>query len=238
MTRLDKLPERSRSKVARHSAAAPLWRRWQWLAALAAVGLAVLGVIAYVAGDRNGSTAANSEGAASSVGSVASASPGAAAITVHHHALRITPEKVVASLHVPSQLADALKKWDAGRGGTALAGVSGDLGDAMQASGVRLFGPMLQACSSLAAAVTAAKVGPPIPNAVMQASYSRALAKLATAAVDCQAGISRYQTQDEGLQTRENPAIIHQAESELAAGARDLYQATVDIDAIHGRANT
>lgn len=83
--------------------------------------------------------------------------------------------------------------------------------------------------------MTAAKVGPPIPNAVMQASYSRVLAKLATAAVDCRAGISQYPTEDEGLQTRENPAMIHQAESELAAGAKGLYQATVDINSVHSR---
>ena len=236
MTSPDEPPQRSRPKVAMHRAAVPSWRRWQRLAVLAAVGLAVLGVVAYIASNRTGSTAGSSQDAASSADPVALASPGA--ITVHHHALRVTPEEVVASLHVPSQLADALKKWDADPGGTALAEVSGDLGNAMQASGVRLFGPMLQACSSLATAVTAAKADPPIPNAVMQASYSRALAELATAAVDCRAGISQYPTQDEGLQTRENPTTIHQAESELAVGAKDLYQTTVEINAVHSRART
>lgn len=107
-------PERTRPKAAMHRAAAPWWRRWQWLAALVAAGLAVLGVAAYIASDRTGSTAESSQGAASSVSSIASGGPDA--ITVHHHALRVTPEESVASLKVPSQLADALKKWDAGPG--------------------------------------------------------------------------------------------------------------------------
>jgi hypothetical protein len=235
MTKLDELKKRSQAKLATHRATtAPLWRRWQkprwrWLAAPAVVGLVALGVGVYITTDRTASTAGSSLGTASPYNS--------GPITVHHHALRVTPEQAVASVQVGPRLTAALTKWDTGRGGTALAAVSGDLGDAMQAYGVRLFSPMLQACSSLATAVTAARVGPPIPDTALQVSYAQALAKLATAAADCRAGISQSPTEDQGLQTRENPATIRQAESELAAGTEGLYQATVDINAVrsHGR---
>jgi hypothetical protein len=233
MTRLDEPRKHSRSKPATRRASEPLghrWRRprWQWLAALAAVGLAGLGIVIYAATNRTGSTTGSNPSTASPYVS--------GPVTVHHHALRVTPEQAFASVRVPPRLAAALRKWDAGPGGTLLTNVSGDLGDAAQSFGVRQFGPMLRACSSLATAVTTATTGPPIPNAAMQASYSQALDTLAAAAADCRAGISQYPTEDEGLQTRENPTILHQAESELAVGATDLSRATVDINAVRLRA--
>lgn len=115
--------------------------------------------------------------------------------------------------------------------------MSGDLGDAIQASGVRQFGPMKQACASLAAAVATAQTARPIPNANIQRSYDQALAQLARAAAKCGAGISLYPTEDQGLQARENPSILHRAESELTAGAEDLDQATADITAVRNRAS-
>jgi hypothetical protein len=234
MTRLDVPQKGRRSKPATRQANVPSRRRWQrlrwqWLAALGAAALALLGVGIYIAIGLTGSTTGSAQGTASPYNS--------GPITVHHHALRVTPEQAVASIHVSPRLAVALRKWDAGPGGTALTEVSGDLGDAMQASVVRFFSPMLRACSSLATAVTTARTGPPIPNAAMQASYTRALTKLAMGASDCRTGISLYPTDDQGLQARENPAMIHQAESELTAGTKDLYHATVDINAVRSHSH-
>jgi hypothetical protein len=214
-------------------AVAAIRRRWRWVAPLAAAGAAALAVVVYVATEGTGAETGGSPGTAASSGGAASPSPGP--VTVHHAALRKTPEEVVASLHLPPGLAAALTKWDAGRGGTELADVSSQVGAATQASGLRLYAPMRHACLSLSAAVSAARAGPPIPSPVRQAAYSRALAKLASAASVCQAGISLYPTEDQGLQAREDPAAVRQADGELATGARDLYQATVDISALHRR---
>lgn len=216
------------------AALAVVGRRWRWLAPAAAIGLAALVVLVYAVGWRTGPAAGSSRGAAPAGGAAVSgrASPGGATV---HRASRETPEQVVASVHLPSGLTAALRKWESGSGGKDLANVSSQLGAATQASGIRLFGPMRQDCSDLASAVTAATSGPPIPDSVMQGTYRRALAKLAAAAATCQAGISLYPTEDQGLQAREDPATIGQADAEFATGARELYQATVDIHALHRR---
>jgi hypothetical protein len=246
MTRTAEPKERTRPRVSAHRAPAPLWRRWQqglrwpgwhgwpsWdrrkkLGALAAAGLAAVAlvvvlVVAFIAPQRTGSAAGGALGASSG-----NSEP----ITVHHRALRVTPEEAVASIKVPPHLAAALKRWDAGPGGAALAEVSKDLGSATQDAGVRLYNPMKQACVSLAGAITAAKAAPPIPGAAMQKSYGLALTKLSVGAADCRAGISVYPYGDEDVKTYENPARLHRSLSELAAGARDLYLATVDLEAV------
>jgi hypothetical protein len=153
----------------------------------------------------------------------------------HRSSSSNTPESAAAALQVPRALATVLARWDAGPGGAALAQVTGDLGDAMQASGVRQFGSMKQACASLATAVARAQTARPVPNAKIQRSYGQVLAQLAGAAAKCGAGISLYPTEDQGLQARENPSILHRAESELAAGAQNLHQATADITAARSR---
>lgn len=264
MTNLRK-PHRGSPLRATHKASAPSryrwpWRvdRWQWLAAhlqrpsrrwrslgrlqrrLVACAVAVLAILAatYIA------VASNSQHSLAPAGdgtsrAVSNADPAIKNFTPAHRSLSShTSEAAVAAMRVPRALATTLVKWDAGPGGTALTQVSADLGAATQESGIRLFGPMLQACSSLAIAVTTAKSGPPIPDVGMQTLYGRALAKLAEAATECRAGLSQYPTEDEGLQTRANPTVVHQADLELAAGAKYLYQATVDINAAHSRAHT
>ena len=122
-------------------------------------------------------------------------------------------------MHVPAQLAVALRKWNAGTGGAALDKVSDELSSAAQSGGIKLFSPMKLACSSLAAAVVAAKASPLIPDAVTQKWYAAALAQLASAAAVCQSAIS-VQGAGENVQTEENPALLHRSESELAAGPR------------------
>ena len=229
MTSSRKPQERSRPRASAHRALAPPWHRWQWLAAVAAVALVVSVVGVYLASGHTG-TAAGSPKAATSASSSTSSIHHAAII---HHAPIVSPELVFARIHVPLTLAAELAKWGAGPGGSALAEVSDDLGNATQDAGIQLYDPMKTACQSLAAAVTAAKAAPPIPDAIMQRSYDLALARLATAATDCRAGISVYPYGDEDVKTYENPTLLHQSVSGLVAGAKDLYRATVDINAIH-----
>jgi hypothetical protein len=256
-------PQREGSSRVNHRAPGPSRHRWQWrkgndvwkrltalvqplgsqwktlrrghqlLIAGVAAALVVLGGI-LIAINGGGSAAGPISGGSSR--SLGTADPGIKNFTpAHRSSSSITPESAAAALQVPRALATVLAKWDAGPGGAALAHVSGDVGDAMQASGVRQFGPMKQACASLATAVTRAQTARPIPNANIQRSYGQALAQLARAAAKCGAGISLYPTEDQGLQARENPSILHRAESELTAGAENLHQATADITAARSR---
>jgi hypothetical protein len=212
-----------------------LGRLQRWVAVCAVAGLAVLAVT-YVAISSNSHQALSptSDGTSRAV---SNADPAIKSFTpAHKSSSSDTPESDVAAIRVPRALANALKRWDAGPGGAAFAQVSGDLAAATQSSGIHLLGPLLQACSSLASAVTTAKSGPPIPDTGMQGLYSRALAKLAAGAAECRAGLSQYPTEDQGLQTRENSAVVHKADLELAVGAKYLYNATVDINAVHEHA--
>lgn len=212
-----------------------LRRGHQLLIVGAAATLVVLGGI-LIAVNGGGSAAGPVSGGSSR--SLGTADPAIKNFTpAHRSSSSNTPESAAAALQVPHALAKVLAKWDAGPGGTALIQVSGDLGDAMQASGVRQYGSMKQACASLAAAVARAQTARPIPNANIQRSYGQVLAQLARAAAKCGAGISLYPTEDQGLQARENPSILHRAESELAAGAQNLHQATADITAARSRAS-
>ena len=258
-------PQRVGSSRVNHRAPVPSRRRWQWrkgndiwrwltahlqmlgrrwkalrrghqlLVVSAAATLVVLGAV-LIAINGGGSAAGPTSGGTSRP--LGTADPAIKNFTpAHRSSSSNTPEAAAAALRVPHALATVLAKWDAGPGGAALAQVSGDLGDAIQASGVRQFGPMKQACASLAAAVATAQTARPIPNANIQRSYDQALAQLARAAAKCGAGISLYPTEDQGLQARENPSILHRAESELTAGAEDLDQATADITAVRNRAS-
>lgn len=215
-------------------------RRWlslgrlqQWLVACAVIGVVVLACTYATISGHSQSPAASGTNRP-----VANADPAIKNFTpARRSSSSDTPETAVAAMHVPRALATALKRWDNGPGGTALANVSGDLAAATQASGVKLFGPMLQACSSLTTAITAAKSTPPIPDASMQGLYSRALTKLTTAATECKSGLSQYPTEDQGLQTRANAPVVHRADLELAAAAKYLYQATVELNSARSRAH-
>ena len=96
------------------------------------------------------------------------------------------------------------------------------------------------ACTKLAAAVSSAQAGPPVPDAVAEASFSSALAEFAASAVDCRAGASshsaalmnkaadatgigngdilRFDTETEDAQTKE-------VRRDEASTCRRLYQA-------------
>ena len=68
-----------------------------------------------------------------------------------------------------------------------------------------------QACVKEAAAVASAQAGPPVPDAVPEASLSSALAEYAKSAADCQAGASA-----------QNVVLLNQAAAETRAGTADV----------------
>jgi hypothetical protein len=122
-----------------------------------------------------------------------------------------------------------VQTWKAGRGGKALGAVTSQAGAVAQASGQKQYVEMRQACSALATSVASAQTAPAIPAAAMQAKYQQALSELATAAAQCQAGISEQPDGDEYVATTQNPADLKASAAALAAGSNDLYQATGQI---------
>jgi hypothetical protein len=215
---------------------APFWRHWQWLTVPAVLVLAAV-TVASISGSNKGPSVGTGLRPAAEASSAAAASVAAShrRAAASGRALAVTPERVVASIHVPRTQAAALKRWDAGRGGGALATASTELGSATQAAGLKLFAPMRVACLSLGTAVTNAEADPPIPNAAMQKLYARALGTLATAAADCRTGISAHPYGDEDIQTHENLKVLHRSVSEFATGAKELYMATVKINILSRR---
>ena len=222
---------------------ARLGRSWRWLTVSAAFAICVAFTAFFLS---RGTSTRNEAGAAASASPAAPASSAASANSATaaspavsgrraasaHHGSTDTPEVIVATKHVPAALATALRNWDAGPGGSALLNVSDALGGATQAAGVRLYEPMRVACLSLASAVARAKAAPPIPDASMQRQYGLALATLAAAAVDCRTAISVHSNGDDDVKTHENPILLRQSVADLAAGAKDLYLATIDINAV------
>jgi hypothetical protein len=133
------------------------------------------------------------------------------------------------ALPLPKGLRAQVKAWDAGSGGAALAAVSNQFGNAMQAGGVREYVEMKRACLKLAASVKTAQAEPPIPDAAMQELYAKALSMLVNGASDCVAAISEQPDGDEYNVTTENPTMLHTAMSALSGGSKDLYRATAEI---------
>ena len=238
MTRPDESQGRRENSppAAKHPLPASYWRHLQWLAVLALAAATV----ALVSGNGKGSTAAAGQAAAPTGSPAATDNPAAAAsaaavdrrATAALHAQAVTPETALAAMRVPPKLAAALKSWDAGRRGAALAAVSADIANATQAGGLKLYAPMRLACVSLGTAVTDARAEPPMPDAAMQKLYATGLGTLAAAAADCRAGISAHLYGDEDIQTHENQAVLHRSASELAVGTRELDLATVKISAV------
>lgn len=231
----DEPQESGRPHVFKDLVAALLQHRWRWLTVSAVLGLAAL-VTVFSLGQSTSNLAHGGRTQAGTGASTGSAASAGRATATARHGSTDTPEKVVASLHAPPKLAAALTRWEAGPGGSAMASVTNAVGSATQDAGARLYDPMKLACLKLGAAVTTAKAAPPIPDAAMRKWYSLALAKLTTAAADCRAGISVYPYGDEDVKTYENPTLLRKSVSGLAAGAKDLYQATVEANVIYRRA--
>lgn len=133
------------------------------------------------------------------------------------------------ALSLPANMQGSVASWQSGPGGRDLTAVSSRLGQALQASGIRQYSPMKEACAQLASSVAAAKAGPQIPQAAMQNLYAQALTELAKGAADCQQAISIAPTGDETIQAHVDTARLHQATSEISAGAADVFRSTAEI---------
>ena len=133
------------------------------------------------------------------------------------------------ALSLPANMQSRVIAWQSGPGGKHLAAVTRLFGDALQAGGDRQYFEMRSACIQLTHSVSTAEAGPQIPVAAMQMLYGKALAELAKGAADCQAAIT-IKPGDETLETKVNATMRQQAASELAAGARDIFRSTAEIE--------
>jgi hypothetical protein len=123
-------------------------------------------------------------------------------------------------------------RWDAGPGGKALAAVGEQMGTAMQAAGLKLYAAMRLACAQLAADISTAQAGPPIPDAAMQRLYDRALAGLSRAAADCHAAITIH-ANGEDVSAKVNGPLLSRSRAEFAVASTKLYRATGEIESLH-----
>lgn len=230
-------PSDIQPQSARH--ASPSRARLWYFGVPLVLALAVLsGVLIYLVGGGQPRAAASSAGPTSAATSASPAAPvkpvtvlppggvkGQAALT----ALGSN------ALPLPKKVRTSAKAWNADRGGTELNAVTSNLGGVMQAAGARNYVVMKSACKTLAAEVRAAQASPPIPDAGLQALYGKALAEVADGAAACQAAITQRSDGDEYNVTTENQAELHRATSEFAAGAKDMYRATAEIEAVSRR---
>jgi hypothetical protein len=136
------------------------------------------------------------------------------------------------ALSLPSSMKRPAVNWEAGHGGKDLAAVSRWFGDALQAGGIRQYWTMRHACAQLTGSAATAEAGPKIPEPVMQTLYARALAELARGAEDCLAAITFKPHGDESVETHVDATLLHLSISELAAGARDIFRATAEIEIV------
>jgi hypothetical protein len=136
------------------------------------------------------------------------------------------------ALRLPPGKQRPARNWQAGVGGKDLAAVSGWFGDALQARGIRQYAVMRSACAQLAGSAATAEAGPKIPDPAMQTLYARALAELAKGAADCGTAIILKPSGDETVDIRVNTALLKVSVSELAAGARDIFRATAEIEIV------
>jgi hypothetical protein len=228
-------PQDHSRPLAATRAAGLLRRHWIWVALTAAVALAGFAAV-NIPGSGNAFPAAagahvSAPPAAGSPRGGASPNPDA---TEPIPAAVPSPAGVAAasSSHLPRRLAASLARWKAGRGGATLAVLTLQVSTATQAAGLKLYAMMKMACTKVGSAVTAARAGPPIPDAAMQGRYAKALATLIKAAADCRAGISVRPDGDETLQVREHPKALSASRSEFGTGAADLFLATAKIRAL------
>ena len=135
------------------------------------------------------------------------------------------------ALRWPPQLQRQMLRWRSGPGGAALTTVETQMGNAMQAAGLKLYSLMRLACVTLTSGISTAQTGPPIPYDVMQRLYARTLAGLSRAAADCHTAISMH-GDGEDVETHVNGPLLNQARAEFAAMSKKLYTATAEIQAL------
>ena len=136
------------------------------------------------------------------------------------------------ALSLPTRMQNPAFTWQSSRGGKDLAAVSTQFGDTLQMAGIRQYSEMEHTCIRLAGSVATAEAGPQIPDAAMQTLYATALAELAKGAGDCRAAISSKPNGDESVDTHVDATLLHLSISELAAGARDIFRATAEIEIV------
>ena len=215
---------------------------WFWIM----VSLIALAGVALIVGGRSHQATSGNSSAATTPGSTSAAAGGAPATAGSSKASQVN--------HPPNSISKAKGKvptaaqaaenggairlpvgvsrvivWHSGSGGKYLATVTRLFGNALQAGGERQYMQMRIACTQLTHGVSTAEAGPQIPVAAMQMLYGKALAELAKGAADCQAAIT-VQRQAEDLGTKVNATMRQRAASELAAGARDIFRSTAEIE--------
>ena len=211
-----------------------------WLAITLSV-IALAGVSAALIAVASGGSHQTASGGTSAATGGASAAPG----TIQAPQVNKTPSssKVKAkvpsaarvaesggALSLPASMHSRVVTWQFGPGGTHLAAVSSLFGTALQERGLRQYSQMKSTCTQLAHSVSTAQAGPPIPVAAMQTLYGNALAELAKGAADCQAAITVQSDGDENQEVHVGASLLQQSVSELAAGARDIFRSTAEIE--------
>ena len=129
----------------------------------------------------------------------------------------------------PPALEPRIRRWNTGPGGAALAAVTEQLGNTMQAAGVRLYPEVKQACAALGSSVQTALAAPPIPYAAMQQAYGEVLAGLSGAVTECRNAISVRPAGDEDLEIGVNKALLNHSLAEFATESTELYETTAEI---------
>ena len=217
-------------------------RRHRWVGFTLCAALALLGVSAviFLTGGSAGTHTGTSSGTRTTKATGTSTGVPGPVAAATHASRAATPKqahnaRVAVHANTAAVLPQGVAAWDAGYGGAAQAAVSKQLGNVLMSYGFHQLPSMKQACGMLTAAVTRAAANAPIPDAAMQMSYQRALAELAKGAADCQAGISTRLQGVEDVVVHEDAPAVNQAMSVLAAGAKDLYQATAKIESTNRR---
>lgn len=182
----------------------------------------------------SGGTSAATEGASAAPGSIKAPQVNQARSSGNKAKAKVPSAAQVAesggALGIPANMQSRVITWQFGRGGTRLGTISSLFGTALQQRGLRQYPLMKETCTQLAHSVPTAQAGPPIPVAAMQTLYVQALAELAKGAADCQAAITVTPTGDESQQTHVDAALLQQSVSELAAGSRDIFRSTAEIE--------
>jgi hypothetical protein len=229
-------PPRSRAKSRSTRSRFKIGRLWIGLAVIAVLGLAA-GLITYATG---GSKPAASSGSAGSsqTGANASGTAGSTGGTAPKGGTSTAKGKVISAsklaqqggaLSPPTSKQSSVTSWQSGAGGHDLTAVSNWLGDALQAGGIKQYSSMKSGCTRLASSVAAAQAGPKIPDAAMQKIYAAALTELVKGAADCRTAISVSPNGEETVQAHVDATTLHQATTELSAGATGIFRSTAEI---------
>lgn len=186
-------------------------------------------------GGSPGGQAAAGVGSSSSVGTAARSPQPTPPVASSSTRPNITSAGIAkTAVQVPPALKDEILRWKKGRGGVAWSAVTARLGSLSQIAGAGLYPQLRMDCANLASSVQTARSAPPIPDKIMQRSYTNVLAGLSVASADCRSAISVHPVGDEGQQTNVNKALLNRSLTQFATGTTELYTATAEIRAMHG----